>query len=170
VSVRRQPSAVSRGVTSADGERQTANDCYTAALRILNYRFNSEHELRRKLAAKDFDDETIDSTIARLRGEKWLDDARFAEAFVRTRMRKRVGRLRIRRELIAAGVDDDVAAGALQHNRDDEGERSAALAVARKRAARLDLSTPEDRRKLTAYLLKQGYDMAMIREVVREIA
>src|SRR5438067_1636733 len=92
---------------SANSQQPTANDsgrCYTAALRILNYRFNSEAELRRKLAAKDFDRETVDATIARLREEKWLDDARFAEAFVRTRMRKRVGRLRIRRELIAAGV------------------------------------------------------------------
>ena len=34
---------------SANGQRSTANDfdhCYTAALRILNYRFNSEAELR----------------------------------------------------------------------------------------------------------------------------
>jgi len=155
-------------LSSANGQRPTANDsCYTAALRILNYRFNSEHELRRKLAAKDFDGETIDATIARLREEKWLDDARFAEAFVRTRMRKRIGRLRIRRELIAAGVDDETAAGALRNNRDDEGEREAALAIARKRAARLDLSKPQGRSKLTAYLLAQGYDMALVREVVR---
>ena len=143
------------------------SDCYTAALRILNYRFNSERELRRKLTSKDFDDDAIDAAIARLREEKWLDDARFAEAFVRTRMRKRIGRLRIRRELIAAGVDDETAAAALRGNRDDDGEREAALALARKRAARLDLSTPQDRNKLTAYLLKQGYDMALIREVIR---
>jgi regulatory protein len=142
-------------------------DCYTAALRILNYRFNSEVELRRKLASKDFDRDAIDATIARLRDEKWLDDARFAEAFVRTRMRKRIGRLRIRRELIAAGVDDEIAANALRQNRDDDGEREAALAVARKRAARLDLSSPENRHKLTAYLLKQGYDMSLVRDVVR---
>ena len=143
-------------------------DCYTAALRILQYRFNSEAELRRKLAAKDYDREAIDAAITRLRDEKWLDDTRFADAFVRTRLRKRIGRLRIRRELIAAGVDDDVAAGALRRNGDEEGEREAALAVARKRAARLDLGSPEDRNKLKAYLLKQGYDLSLIHEVVRE--
>src|SRR5262249_2923386 len=115
-----------------------ADRCHLAALRILNYRFNSAAELRRKLTAKDFDSETIDATIARLREEKWLDDARFAEAFVRTRMRKRTGRLSSRRELIAAGVDDDVAAGALRRNRDEEGEREAAAAVARQRAAPVD--------------------------------
>ena len=51
-------------------------DCYTAALRILRYRFNSEAELRRKLRAKKFESEDIDLAIARLHGEKWLDDAR----------------------------------------------------------------------------------------------
>ena len=143
--------------------------CYAAALRILNYRYNSAAELSRKLAAKNFDEEVVAATIARLRDEKWLDDSRFAEAFVRTRMRKRIGRLRIRRELMAAGVDGDVAAGALQHNRDEEGEREAAVAVARKRARNLDLASREGRNKLTAYLLKQGYDMTLIREVIKDM-
>jgi regulatory protein len=145
-------------------------DCYTAALRILNYRFNSEAELRRKLAAKKFENADIDAVIDRLRREKWLDDERFAEAFVRTRMRKKIGRLRIRRELMAAGVDDETAALALRRNADADGEREALVAVARKRAARLDPSSPEGRNKLTAYLLKQGYDGALIRDVLKEIA
>ena len=145
-------------------------DCYTAALRILNYRFNSEAELRRKLARKEFDAAEIDAAIARLRDEKWLDDGRFAAAFVRERQRRRLGRFRIRRELVAAGVEDDVAADALRQNFDAEGERAAALETARRRAARLDLASPADRNKLAAYLLKQGYDAALIRDVVKEIA
>ena len=36
-------------------------------------------------------------------------------------------------------------------------------------AARLDLASPLGRNKLTAYLLKQGYDAALIRDVVKEI-
>jgi regulatory protein len=143
--------------------------CYTAALRILNYRFNSAAELRRKLAAKEFDEETIEATVARLRDEKWIDDERFAEAFVRTRMRKRIGPLRIRRELMAAGVDDEIAAAALRRNADGEGERDAALSIARKRAARLDLDSAAERNKLTSYLLKQGYDAALVRDIVRGV-
>jgi regulatory protein len=61
--------------------------CYAAALRILNYRFNSEAELRKKLRTKKFEPEDVDATIERLRREKWLDDIRFASAFVRTRAR-----------------------------------------------------------------------------------
>ena len=87
--------------------------CYVAALRILNYRFNSEAELRRKLRSKDFDAPTIEATLARLRDEHWLDDDRFAGAFVRTRANKRQGRMRLLRELQAAGVDGETAATAV---------------------------------------------------------
>src|SRR6266498_3672766 len=96
--------------------------CYVAALRILGYRFNSAVELRRKLRAKGFDDDAVASTLERLRSEKWLDDDRFAAAYVRTRLQKRIGRLRIRRELMAAGVDDDTAERALRENLTAEGE------------------------------------------------
>src|SRR5437868_12177393 len=90
--------------------------CYASALRILGHRFNSIYELKRKLAAKAFSADDIADAIKRLVAEKWLDDERFAGALVRVRARKRVGRMRIRRELRAAGVDDDAAATALSDN------------------------------------------------------
>ena len=100
------------------------DDCYLAALRILNYRFNSSAELKRKLTAKKFDRKLVDETIARLREEKWLDDERFAGAYVRTRMIKKVGPRKIERELQAAGVDRETAAIAVRENNDEERERS----------------------------------------------
>ncbi|HWW62818.1 MAG TPA: regulatory protein RecX [Thermoanaerobaculia bacterium] len=145
--------------------------CYLSGLRILNYRFNSEAELRRKLRSKEFEASDIDAAIARLRKEKWLDDARFAAAFVRTRGQKRLGKLRIRRELTAAGVDDEVAARAIADNVDPEveGERLAA-ACAKKLAAltrREGELTDAGRQKLIGYLLKQGFEMSAVLEAVR---
>jgi len=141
--------------------------CYAAALRILGYRFNSELELRRKLQRKKFEKAIIDQTIARLRDEKWLDDERFAGAFVRTRSRKRIGAKRIALELRAAGVDDDVAARAVAENVDPEQERAQIRAIVTRRAASLE--TPQGRNKLASYLLKQGYDAALIADVVGEL-
>jgi regulatory protein len=150
-------------------------DAYTAALRILSYRFNSEAELRRKLRAKKFEEQEIDAAIARLRNEKWIDDARFAGAFVRTRAQKRIGPARIRLELIAAGVERTLAAAAVRENLDPEREREGLTALAAKKLRLLRsrhgadvLSTPAGRKKLAAYLLKQGYDAALVAEVVGE--
>ncbi|HVG24002.1 MAG TPA: RecX family transcriptional regulator [Thermoanaerobaculia bacterium] len=151
-------------------------DCYSSALRILHYRFNSEAELRRKLRAKKFAPDEIDAAIARLHREKWLDDARFAGAFVRTRANKRVGRLRIRRELQAAGVSGDEADKALAENVDAEREGEALRELCARRARVLVrrhgndyLASDEAHAKLTAYLIAQGYDSALVRQVVRDI-
>ena len=144
--------------------------CYVSGLRILKYRFNSTAELRRKLRAKGFDAETINATVMRLANEKWLDDERFAAAYVRTRVLKSKGRLRIRRELMSAGVDDETIARVVGENVDADEERQRAAAAALKRLPILvnRYGAQAARNKLTAYLLKQGYDAALVREIVDE--
>ena len=145
--------------------------CYVAAMRILNHRFNSEGELRRKLEMKEFARDVIDATIDRLRRERWLDDDRFATAYVRTRVRKGIGLLRVKRELIAAGVESDTIARALEESLPDHDERAAAVASARKRLAVLRRRDDDAliREKLIAYLFRQGFDSSMAMEVVREL-
>lgn len=148
-------------------------DCYQSALRILRYRFNSEAELRRKLTSRRFDAEAIEATIARLREEKWIDDERFAGALVRTRAARKVGPGRIRRELTSAGVDRETAARALTENHDEEAtlENVRILASKRRRimARRHGDGYAESREgkvKLAAYLVNQGYDIALVRRIV----
>ncbi len=150
--------------------------CYVAALRILKYRFNSEAELRRKLRGKRFEKDDIEKVMERLRGEKWLDDERFAAAFVRSRANKRVGGQRIRRELQMAGVSDESAKEAVSQNIDPEREHDALRALVSKKARMLVrrhgedyLATSEGRNKLAAYLLKQGYDAALVYATLKEI-
>jgi regulatory protein len=146
--------------------------CYIAAMRILNHRFNSEAELRRKLAQKEFAPEVVVATIEKLRREKWLDDARFAASFVRTRVRKGLGRHRISRELNASGVDDETVARALDESVPDHDERSAAVVSARKRLIvirRREDEAAKIREKLIAYLFRQGYDSTLAMDVVRQV-
>jgi len=145
--------------------------CYLSALRILRVRFNSAKELTRKLRAKGFTREEIAPVIDRLAGENWIDDLRFALAFVLTRQQRRIGPGRIRRELIAAGVDAETIDRALSENRDPAADRERAMATAGKRLPifRRRYEEWQARNKLTAYLLKQGYDAALVRSVVKEI-
>jgi SOS response regulatory protein OraA/RecX len=113
--------------------------------------------------------------MTRLRDEKWLDDERFAGAYVRTRMLKKVGPRKIEHELQAAGVDRETAAIAVRENNDEERERHDIRALHEKRKRMLVLrhgeaylDTPVGRNNLIGYLLKQGYDAALVRSVVKE--
>ncbi|HKO55515.1 MAG TPA: regulatory protein RecX [Thermoanaerobaculia bacterium] len=150
-------------------------DCYAAALRILSFRFNSVAELRRKLRAKKFSDDDIATTLERLREEKWLDDERFASSFVRTRSSKRIGRLRILRELSSAGVSSEAASRAVAENLDPERERSELVALCRKKLEALRrkrgdeyAASDDGRAKLMASLSRSGFETSAVIEVVDE--
>jgi regulatory protein len=150
--------------------------CYAAALRILSYRFNSTAELRQKLRAKKYEENVVAEVLQRLRDERWLDDERYAAAYVRTRQNKKVGSRRIARELNAAGVDDETARMAIRENADKDRERDDLLALCRKRHLLMVrrkgeeyASSFEGRNKLAGYLLNQGYDGALVREAIDEV-
>jgi len=138
---------------------------YVAALRLLNYRFRSEGELRRQLRDKEFDAEVIDGTIDRLRREGWIDDARFAAHYALSLLRKKKGRRRIESDLRELGVEQEVARQAIAEAGEEHPEEAAIDALLAKKAAALErklgpegLDDETGRKKLAAYLFSQGYD------------
>ncbi len=138
--------------------------CYAAALRLLGYRFRSEAELRKRLREKEHGAEAIDAALERLRGEGWIDDARFAKVLAESKSKKGIGPKRVGLELRRLGVDDEVA-GAAIHGADPETAESDLSSLVRKRIRILGRShgagwSPDetDRKKLLAYLLRQGYE------------
>ena len=66
-------------------ERQEA---YQSAVRILGVREHNEYELRKKLKAKAYDDIIIDGVIEDLKQYDYLNEVRYAETFLRSRLKK----------------------------------------------------------------------------------
>ena len=63
-------------------------DAYDRALRLLSQREHTEKEIRRKLSEKGCGREEIDSAVSRLIAEGSLSEERFAESFIRSRLRR----------------------------------------------------------------------------------
>ena len=77
---------------------------YQRALRRLARRDHSVAELRRALLERGHDAAEVEAALERLRGERYLDDAGFAERFARSRLAHQgLGRLRIRQGLRQRG-------------------------------------------------------------------
>lgn len=53
------------------------------ALRLLEFRFRGEDELRARLKEKEFTTATIEQTVDKLRDLKYLDDSRLLESLIR---------------------------------------------------------------------------------------
>ena len=95
----------------AGGVRQ---ECFDAALRLLESRLHSRAELKRKLSRKEFGPAVIDGVLDDLQRMNYLDDARFAASkATAAATRKHQGKRRAMAELIRSGVSGDVAKLAL---------------------------------------------------------
>jgi len=70
-------------------------------------------ELAARLEERGFDPAAIATVIAELLDDRILDDARFAENFVRSHARRGQGPIRIRQDLRALGLPDAIVQAAL---------------------------------------------------------
>lgn len=149
-----------------------AHEAATAALRLLRYRPRSEHELRQRLAEKEYSAGAIDEAIDRIRVWGLIDDAEFAAEWVRGRRRRR-GKSKgaLERELRDKGIGEGHIADAVA-DIDDSDEWEQATDLVRTRLSRRPgaaLSGDEvvgERRRLVAFLARRGYATGLAMSVV----
>jgi regulatory protein len=128
----------------------------------LNQRDRTVHEVRRQLERKGVSPEVTGATIDTLTAQGFLDDTRFARLFVSDKRElEQWGTERLRRGLLARGIDRQLADAALEEEGDDaggpDGELDRAVALLRRRFP----TAPGDRRgrdRALGLLLRKGYD------------
>ncbi|MDQ5972543.1 MAG: regulatory protein [Patescibacteria group bacterium] len=137
-----------------------------AFMRSLDYlarRPRSEWEVRDYLKRKEYDSPTIDTILNKLSDYDYIDDAKFAQAWITNRrLLKPTSLRRLRQELIQKHVSKEVIEAALT---EDEGDETASLkeVIEKKRSQ----SRYQDPQKLIAYLLRQGYNYGDIKDALQ---
>jgi regulatory protein len=137
------------------------------AYRLLAFRARTVEEIRSHLSRAEFSTTVVDEVVADLTRQGLLNDAEFADEWVRSRMRSRPrGKNLIRHELCARGVPRDVAEEAAATVDDEASAR--AIAVHRASSMRgLDRETFI--RRLMRYLLTRGYTHATAQRAVNSV-
>ncbi len=143
-------------------ERQAKDLC----LRMLTDRARTRHELADVLTEEGVPGDVITAVLDRLVELRLIDDAAYAEAFVRSRQRAGVAKRTVTRELRSKGVGEDEAEAALA-TIDPEQEREAAFQLAVRRAARTaGLPLEARRRRLYGLLARRGYPSDVVSAAV----
>ena len=141
---------------------------YIDGLQLLGRRDLSVRQLRERLLDREHAPEDVERAIALLLENRALDDARVAAAYVRTALKvKGRGRLRIRRELQAMGIDDEVAGAALAEAFGDVDERALIKDAVRKKLRGKTITTTADYARLFQYLMRQGFSPGTVTAVLR---
>jgi regulatory protein len=137
---------------------------------LLAARPRSQDELRQALQRKGFDDETSETLLGRLNKAGLVDDAAFAESWVRARhIHKGLARSALVMELERKGIDSDVASQAASEV-DKESEEQRARELVRKKLSTLggDVDEQTTIRRLLSMLGRKGYPQGLSYTVIRE--
>ena len=82
------------------------NDIRIAAMNLLARREHSRCELKQKLRKRFHDDDLIEEQLDQLSAENLQSDSRYAESFLRQRIGRGHGPLRIRQEMRQKGIGE----------------------------------------------------------------
>lgn len=131
------------------------------ALWLLGRQAYTTGQLRDKLTRKGATDKTVTRVLGKLTDLKLVDDALYAEAFVRTRSRTK-GAVRLRQELFHKGVAEglvDRAVGGL----DEATQLESAVVLAQKNLWRWKGEPRERYAKAYAFLARRGFPVDVVR-------
>jgi regulatory protein len=149
-----------------EGLKVTAilDKAYDRALNLIARRLRSEWEIRDYLRRKDYTPALIDTIVNKLSMSGYVDDAKFAEAWIRNRrLLKPTSKRRLVQELRAKRVPDDVIDQVLESDEADE------LDILRQLVEKKRHRYP-DKLKFMQYLARQGYNYDDIKTVLDEQA
>lgn len=134
------------------------------ALRYLSYRPRSSWEMSMKLAEKGYDDTIIALVMMFLKEQHFIDDENFARIWLSNRTKgKPCGRRRIYAELMQKRLDTGIIEQCLTDLSAEREEQMARALVENK--CRKDAFHYV---KLKNFLLRRGFDTAVIRKVLSE--
>ncbi|MCV7384237.1 recombination regulator RecX [Mycolicibacter longobardus] len=160
------PPSTSELVEAAEPKRE--EQAKSLCLRLLTARARTRAELAGQLIKRGYPEDVSDRVLDRLATAGLIDDADFAEQWVRSR-RERAGKGRkaLAAELRTKGVGEDVIAGALAGiDAGAERDRAEQLVHAKLRRETLGEDDVRVTRRLVAMLARRGYNPSMAYDVV----
>jgi regulatory protein len=134
----------------------------------------SRLQLARKLAEKNVPEDVAEAVLDKFQAARLIDDAEFADMWVRSRSQSRkLAKGALRRELAEKGVDEETAAAALEQLSDADEEAAARGLVERKLRPGTELGDRAERdkvtRRLASMLARKGYQPSQAFRIVTEV-
>lgn len=130
-----------------------------AAIGLLSRREYSRHELYQKLIARTSSETYLLQLLDQLTESGYQCDKRFTESFLRSRINRGLGLMRIERELKEKGIDQDLIEQSLQGDFD---WFELAYDCGLKKFQSLDLNDYKEKQKAFRYLAYRGFSMEQI--------
>jgi regulatory protein len=159
---------------AGDAEPDPVSVAQAIVYRQLTASAKSRLQLAQKLAERNIPDDVAAAVLDRFQEARLINDAEFADMWVRSRAQSRtLAKGALRRELADKGIDQETASAALEQLSDEDEEAAARQLVERKLRPGVDLQDRAERdkaaRRLASMLARKGYQPSQAFRIVNEV-
>jgi regulatory protein len=142
---------------------------WDSAMRMLSVRAHSEGDLKKKLGARKFAVATVERVIAECARLDLLDDAKFAEEYIRELRAGGAGSALVKLKLRSKGIKEDLLETVMNAETPEIELESAKTALAKKAKTLAREADPRKRREKTyRYLASRGFSYETISKILGE--
>lgn len=141
-----------------------------SAFFLLKFRQRSEKEIYDRLKRKKFEEVIIQQTLRFLKDKEFIDDRRFARAWIESRINKPIGLRRLREELKLKGIAKEIISEQLDRIKENYSEEDIVIQVARNKFEKIKGLDPQKaKRRVYAYLLRRGFSPDVVIEAISQL-
>ena len=144
---------------------KTENEAYLTLAALCAQAEHCQWEMTEKMRRWELDDEAQARVMERLVKERYVDDERYARAFVKDKVRyNKWGRRKVEQALWQKHIDDDIRQRVLDEVEDDEYLAVLRPLLKQKRKSTMAASDYELNQKLVRFALSRGFTFDIIRQ------
>ena len=142
------------------------DECVTLKVEeLVAKRDYSSAELAERLRKEGYPTSTVDKAVMRAVDCHLVDDSRFADVFIRSKVSQGWGRIKIERELERHGIDPSSVEGWPESFLSEDSEDDAAFELASRRR----LTGTRDFEKIVRFLCSRGYSVGVATRAARRV-
>ena len=144
---------------------KTENDAYLTLAALCAQAEHCQHEMLEKMRRWELSDEAQARVMERLVRERYVDDERYARAFVKDKVRyNKWGRRKVEQALWQKHIDEDIRQRVLDEVDDEEYLSVLRPLLQQKRKTTKAQSDYELNQKLVRFALSRGFTFDIIRQ------
>ncbi len=135
------------------------------AVHLLEKQDRTEHQLREKLLQNKYPEESLEDAILYVKEHHYLDDERYARAFIRIHQEKR-SRMRLRNDLLRRGISKDI----IERSMEEEffcDEKEQIRNLLEKKHFSADIADRRELGKMYRFLMRRGFHSSDISAVLK---
>ena len=146
-------------------KEKTEQEAYLQLAAACAQAEHCEQEMRDKMKRWGMDPEAQNRVVERLTKERYIDNERYARAFVKDKVRyNKWGRRKVQQALWMKRIDDDIQQRVLDEIDDEEYLKVLVPLLKQKRKSIKAVNDYELNQKLVRFALSRGFDYGIIRQ------